>query len=391
MDEYSKNKNRALFKLNSGFTLIELMVVVLIIVILATLAMVSYTSIRVKSRDTKRVTSINTLQTALNAYYKDHGVFPSIITAGMPLRNSSNTKVYLDEIPFNPQPRTDHNCNNLEYIYKVSSDKQAYSLSACIGADNNTNSNKLIYGTKEGIFHCGDKITDRDGFTYGTVTIGSQCWMSENLKTKTRPDGSTMSTAYNGVVPPQRDCISTVNTQGIESDCVARGALYIWPSAVNNDIVLLDINAALAANGTQGICPDGWHIPTDQEWTTMEQFLTDPPVSTANCDPNRTIATPPSAACVSAGLKLLVGGSTGFNARLNGRRSRAGGPIVFTYPYGDYGITDFFVTSTCNSLPPPSIASQTFWRRNISADGAIWRTSNNYSLNRADSIRCIKD
>ena len=40
---------------------------------------------------------------------------------------------------------------------------------------------------------CGDPITDRDGFTYKTVHIGDQCWLGENLRTKSKPNGSCIN------------------------------------------------------------------------------------------------------------------------------------------------------------------------------------------------------
>jgi uncharacterized protein (TIGR02145 family) len=293
MNSFLKNKKIFTFKNIYAFTLVEIMVVVLIIVIIASLAMVSYTSIRVKSRDVRRISNINTLQTALNAYYKDHGVFPTSITPGQPLRNSSNSITYLDEVPSNPQPRTDHNCPDSEFVYKASSDQQSYSLSGCVGADGDPNKGKLIYSTKEGIFHCGDKITDRDGFEYKTVSIGNQCWMAENLRTRTRPDGSCINEYSNSTNPPclsisagttyggysnsMRDCIAlNANTRGTENDCQTIGAIYDWRGAMNFKEAQ-DCNNKYCATPLiepyQGICPGGWHIPTDIEFTTLERTV----------------------------------------------------------------------------------------------------------------------
>lgn len=417
-------------KKTSAFTLVEVMVVVLIIAIIATLVMVMYSSTRMKVRDAKRVTSINTLQLALNAYYQDHGAYPAVITAGIPLKNSTGTKIYLDEVPFNPQPKTDHNCSNLEYIYKVSANKQAYSLSACIGANNNPSNSKLIYGTKDGIFHCGDRITDRDGFTYGTVTIGSQCWMSENLKTRTLPNGNCINQFTGLRVPADtltfptapsctwtqvgtgniygsyslldgRECESAAGTQGTEADCVAGRTLYnlqhalqCYKGATGTCPPQIDPNT-MCCNDTwvnnvdiQGICPDGWHVPTGNEFATLEQYLADPPVTVASCDPARS-----NQGCTSAGTKLKAGGSSGFNSILLGRRNGTSiGESVAPFstlppPFSGtafrlMGIYDWFISA--------DMTGNTAWMRALTnTDSGVWRLSQNIDV-RAWSLRCIK-
>ena len=437
MTPFLKNNKISRSKLINAFTLVEIMVVVLIIVVISTLAMVSFTSTRVKSRDIKRVTNINTLQTALNAYYKDHGVFPAAITPGMPLRNTSNTKIYLDEVPFNPQPQADHNCSNLEYIYKVSADKQAYSLSACIGADNNPNKSKLIFGTKEGIFHCGDKITDRDGFTYGTVTIGSQCWMSENLKTKTTPNGNCLN-SFGGLRIPTdsskiptapdctwtnstgtiygsysildaRDCVSTSGAQGTEADCVAGRALYRvydalqcpWTAACSSTSLtdVMCCNGSWVSNkNVKGICPEGWHVPTEDEFSTLEKLLATNPL--AACNPLRTPGPPPVGAeyeCAGAEIKLRD--SLGFNAKSIGWRSGTTdspgsvlpntAPSYLSFPVATqfkyYGLGDRFITTNVD------ITANTGYIRTIDSSVGVSRKGINYSTGRAFSLRCLKD
>lgn len=487
MNSFLKNKKVFAFKNIYAFTLVEIMVVVLIITIIASLAMISYTSIRVKSRDIRRVSNINTLQTALNAYYKDHGVFPTSITPGQPLRNSSNSIVYLDEVPSNPQPRTDHNCPDSEFIYKVATDQQSYSLSGCVGADGDPNKGKLIYSTKEGIFHCGDKITDRDGFEYKTVSIGTQCWMAENLRTRTLPNGSCInmqkrcegspricendlnckkgstsykcinynptmeasncSWTYNGIQYASSsradglDCISTsgTGTQGTKADCDAGRTLYSPYEALQcqNSSSNVDLGGCSATSLTnvmccakkpgsgsdlntigewksnqnvQGLCPNGWHIPTDQEFSTLETFLTDSPP----CNPNRS-----GWECQGAGTKLKkgLGGSSGFDAELVGRRrggkENTGTPSsCIQYPnlidsplpdncgsyppfptntkFADYNTIATFITTSIGNSTDIS-GSNIIIRELSSSYNSVSRRGLNIGHGRAFSVRCIKD
>jgi len=109
-------------------------------------------------------------------------------------------------------------------------------------------------------FICGTStITDIDLYTYNTVSIGSQCWMKENLKV----------THYrNGIeIPNLTDNTQWENdTSGayccFNNDCptynTTYGKLYNWH----------------AVNDAGGICPTGWHVPSDSAWTTLTDYLT---------------------------------------------------------------------------------------------------------------------
>ena len=85
---------------------------------------------------------------------------------------------------------------------------------------------------------------DMEGNSYKTVKVGNQIWMAENLRViRTAKGDSVQNRVYN-------DSLSNAGTYG---------RLYTWNAAMNDSI----------AEGSQGICPDGWHIPTDKEWETL--------------------------------------------------------------------------------------------------------------------------
>ena len=108
------------------------------------------------------------------------------------------------------------------------------------------NSN-LSYGT----------MTDVEGNTYKTITIGTQTWMAENLRTSKYRDGTAI---------PNVEDTTTWKTTKLGAWCyygndVAKGAiygkLYNWHTVVD----------------THKLAPEGWHIPTTAEWTTLQKYV----------------------------------------------------------------------------------------------------------------------
>lgn len=103
---------------------------------------------------------------------------------------------------------------------------------------------------------CSQPFSDtRDGKSYNTVLIGTQCWMKENLNIGTRIDGSQNQTD-NQVI--EKYCYADQ-----ESNCDIYGGLYQWNEAMQY----------VTTEGAQGICPAGWHLPTDAEWTILTTYL----------------------------------------------------------------------------------------------------------------------
>ena len=106
----------------------------------------------------------------------------------------------------------------------------------------------------------GGTVTDVDGNVYHTVTIGTQTWMIENLKT-TRLNDST-------AIPLVTDSAAWANQ-------IASG--YCWYN--NNDTIAKANNYGALYNWysvyTAKLAPKGWHIPTADEWAILEKNVTD--------------------------------------------------------------------------------------------------------------------
>ena len=107
-------------------------------------------------------------------------------------------------------------------------------------------------------------VTDIDGNVYKTVKLGNQVWMRENLRTTRYADGTLipLGTEGNYVVAYR------YYPDGNSANVSDYGYLYNWAAVMNG-------SASSEANpsGVQGICPDGWHVPSDAEWTELTNYV----------------------------------------------------------------------------------------------------------------------
>lgn len=105
-------------------------------------------------------------------------------------------------------------------------------------------------------------IKDVDGNEYKTITIGTQTWMAENLRVTRYRNGDPIpnvtgakdSTLWGKQT--QGAWCSFENTKDVD-EIATYGLLYNWYACVDE----------------RGLCPDGWHVPTDEEWTTLTEFI----------------------------------------------------------------------------------------------------------------------
>ena len=111
-----------------------------------------------------------------------------------------------------------------------------------------------------------ETVTDIDGNVYETVQIGDQLWMAENLKVTKYNNGGEIPTGYSneewvGLITGAYEVYplnSTGNVSTCEGDCAeVYGNLYNW----------------FAVDDERGICPEGWHMPSDGEFVVLEEHL----------------------------------------------------------------------------------------------------------------------
>lgn len=117
----------------------------------------------------------------------------------------------------------------------------------------------------------GNGVTDIDNNHYRTVIIGQQEWMAENLKTTHYPNGDQITNvsgddnwknlSYND------DAYSWYNDNVYYKDTY--GAIYNWVAAIGDTTVGSNLNPS----EIQGVCPDGWHLPSQEEWNELSNEL----------------------------------------------------------------------------------------------------------------------
>ena len=99
-------------------------------------------------------------------------------------------------------------------------------------------------------------ITDIDGNTYKTVTISTQTWMAENLKVTKYNDGIAIPNVTDNTAWSELTTGALCDYDNTPSNSKTYGKLYNW-HAVN----------------TGKLCPTGWHVPSDAEWTKLTDYL----------------------------------------------------------------------------------------------------------------------
>ncbi|HZW39384.1 MAG TPA: FISUMP domain-containing protein [Ignavibacteriaceae bacterium] len=101
------------------------------------------------------------------------------------------------------------------------------------------------------LFICGASKINYAGQDYNTVFIGNQCWLKENLNVGTRIE-SYLGMSNNSII--EKYCYDNN-----PANCETYGGLYLWEEAMQY----------VNTEGTKGICPTGWHIPTFAEFQTL--------------------------------------------------------------------------------------------------------------------------
>jgi len=210
---------------------------------------------------------------------------------------------------------------------------------------------------------CGTPVTYQ-GKSYNTVQIGTQCWMQENLAVLNYSDGSPITKGpvenFGGGWSTDLGYYSCPpNLSNNDEDCAAAitenlGYFYQWTAVMEGSNV----------EGARGICPLGWHIPTDAEFKILIEGQATPGCEASvgwQCDP--------------ASTNLKSGGSSNFNVLLAGLRGSNG------YYYSRDLYTLLWSSTEFGGRA---------WRRNFySSFSTVARNASDKAV--GISVRCIKN
>ena len=109
-------------------------------------------------------------------------------------------------------------------------------------------------------------VKDHEGNIYRTVQIGSQCWMAENMRCVSSPTGARWyyNPQFTAAQPEFAAYYATPND-------MRHGILYNWAAAM--DLTTHQTSNKLVLHPFRGICPDGWHLPSNEEWSLLFKTL----------------------------------------------------------------------------------------------------------------------
>jgi uncharacterized protein (TIGR02145 family) len=222
----------------------------------------------------------------------------------------------------------------------------------------------------------GQGVTDIDGNFYPSVIIGNQEWMAENLRVTRDASGNNIT----------RYCYGN-NT----ANCELYGGLYTWHTVMNGQS-----SSSGNPSGVQGICPTGWHVPSDAEWTQLVNYLMDE-YDYHNDWENDDIMGVGNAlkSCRQVGSPLGGDCDTSEHPRWNSHGTHYGFdefgfsalPGGNRYPvgvFGNLGTFSYWWSSTVYSF------SEAWTRCILSVYGSVHRGTHGYRTS-GYSLRCVRD
>lgn len=199
-----------------------------------------------------------------------------------------------------------------------------------------------------------DTMADQDGNVYKTVTIGTQTWMAENLRTTKYNDGSSIPNVTDsdewGALKTGAYCNYNNTT---DTDTIATyGRLYNWYTV-----------------NTGKLCPTGWHVPTDIEWATLTDYLGGEGI---------------------AGNKLKETSTTHWNSTNTGATNETGFTALpgGSRKVGSFNFIGYFGSWWSATENEGFINSAWYLAMNTNVSGAYMESNDGQS---GFSIRCVQD
>jgi uncharacterized protein (TIGR02145 family) len=213
-------------------------------------------------------------------------------------------------------------------------------------------------------------VTDIEGNVYNSITIGNQVWIQQNLKTRKYSNGDLIGTTVyasfdldksNEIKPKYQWAYN-----GMESNVALYGRLYTWYTVIDS----------------RNVCPIGWHVPTDSEWTTLTDYLTKNGYAYSGSGDN--IAK--SLAATFGWGKSGTAGNIGYDQASNNSSGFTALPSGTRYPYGSFGgiVSEGIWWSATKEDTTGAWNRSLYYSQSIIEKGA-WNRRIAYS------VRCLRD
>lgn len=209
----------------------------------------------------------------------------------------------------------------------------------------------------------GPIVTDVDGNSYKTAYIGTQLWMAENLKTSKYNDGTVIPYVTDGTQWKNLTSGAWVYYNNDIGNNIKYGKLYNW------------FAISPITNGNKNVCPSGWHVPTDAEWSILTDFLGRETLAGGKMKDVGTVNwnSPNTDATNSSLFTAVSGGYRRGDVSLN--------------TYSDIGNNGYWWSSL-------ELGTSSAYSRSLSSlSGSVTREEYSSNVNKKNgmSIRCLKD
>ena len=220
---------------------------------------------------------------------------------------------------------------------------------------------------------CGTStVKDYDQNVYHTVQIGDQCWMKENLRSTHYADGTTIGSGNNNSGSTTTAYYYTL------SGPIEYGYLYNWKAVMRNS------SSSMAnPSGIQGVCPTGWHVPSDAEWAALESFLSSQDSYLCSNNTAYIAKALASNSGWTTNTNTCVVGNGQSNNNVTGFSALPAGYHYSSSSYSKFGTSAIFWSSTQ--------ASTGFaWCRELLNNSAIVNRID-YNTTYGHSVRCLRN
>ena len=291
----------------SAFTIVELLIVIVVIAILAAISIVAYNGIQERARSAAIKSDLAQVSKQLKIFQATNGKYPTTISTNCNTSPDTTTNKCLKL-----------SSGNTVSSYTSPSSGDSFNLTLA-GASGNQS----------------------------YVLTNSQTWATKNLNVGTMIAGTA--------TPSNNSTIEKYCFGDSEANCTTYGAFYTWDEAMQYSTTA----------GAQGICPAGSHIPTDNEWKTLEISLG---MTQAQADTTSWRGT-------DQGTQLKSGGSSGMSIPLAGHRYSSGS-------FGHLGSYAYLWSSS-------ESGGSAWWRHLASGYATVYRNAGDEAP--GFSVRCLED